>query len=343
MKAVVKYGLNPGETRLQDMPVPEIGENDVLVKVAAIGVCGTDPHMHRGTSAFSLQPPLIFGHEFAGIIVKAGAAVRGWKVDDRVTAETHADYCGVCDLCRRNLYHLCRDRKGFGFKAHGAFAEYVKVPSRILHRVPEAVDLEVAALTEPLCVAHKALTDSSRITHGDEVAVIGPGPIGLLCVAMARLCGASRIEVIGTSADAMRLELARQYGATGTYDSAAADLRAVLRGSDGYGYSLVVDTAGVAATLDLSLDLVRPGGQITKIGWGPKPVGFSLDRLLHKSATLRGHFSHTWDTWEAALRLIEAGLVDMRPLITHVLPLESWEQAFELVETQKALKVVLKP
>ncbi len=343
MRAVVKYGRNPGETRLQDMPMPIIGENDVLVQVAAIGVCGTDPHMHHGTSAFQVEPPLIFGHEFAGIIVEAGAGVTGWKAGDRVTAETHADYCGACDMCRTNLYHLCRDRKGFGFKAHGAFAEYVKVPSRILHRVPAGLSLEVASLTEPLCVAHKALCDSSRIVPGDEVVIIGPGPIGLLCAAVAKLCGASKIEVIGTASDAKRLEIAKLYGATGTHDSASADLRAVLRGSDGYGYPLVVDTAGVSATLDLSLDLVRPGGQITKIGWGPKPVGFSLDRLLHKSATLRGHFSHTWDTWEAALRLLEAGLVDMKPLITHVLALEQWEEAFELVETQQALKVVLKP
>jgi alcohol dehydrogenase/L-iditol 2-dehydrogenase len=209
--------------------------------------------------------------------------------------------------------------------------------------VPTGLPLDIAALTEPLCVAHKALTSSSTIIPGDEVVVIGPGPIGLLCVAIAKLCGASRIEVIGTAGDEKRLEIAMTYGATRAIDSSREDPRAVLRGSDGYGYPLVVDTAGVGPTLDLSLDLVRPGGQITKIGWGPKPVNFSLDRLLHKSATLRGHFSHTWDTWEAAIRLMEAGLIDMKPLVTHTLPLEKWEEAFELVETQQALKVVLIP
>ncbi len=343
MKAVVKYGINPNETRLQEMPKPVIGPDDVLVRVEAIGVCGTDPHMHRGTSAFNIVPPLVFGHEFAGVIEEVGGNVTGWSAGDRVTAETHADYCGVCDLCRRNLYPLCRDRKGFGFKVHGAFAEYVRVPSRILHRVPAGLALEFAALTEPLCVAHKALTSSSTIIPGDEVVVIGPGPIGLLCVAVARLCGAASIDVIGTDGDEKRLDIARTYGATRVINSSGEDPRAVLRGSDNYGYPLVVDTAGVSATLDLSLDLVRPGGQITKIGWGPKPVGFSLDRLLHKSATLKGHFSHTWDTWEAAIRLMEAGLIDMKPLITHTLPLEQWEEAFELVETKQALKVVLVP
>jgi L-iditol 2-dehydrogenase len=343
MRAVVKYGLNPGETRLMDMPEPQIGPSDVLVKVAAIGVCGTDPHMHRGTSAFNIQPPLIFGHEFAGTIVEVGRDVTGWLVGDRVTAETHADYCGVCSLCRSNQYHLCRDRKGFGFKAHGAFAEWVAVPQRILHRVPDNIPLEVAAITEPLCVAHNALNKSSRVIPGDRVAIIGPGPIGLLCAMVAKLGGASEIAVIGTAGDEMRLEIARTYGATVTMNSSREDARVLVRTGDGYGYPLVVDTAGVSATLDLSLDLVRPGGQITKIGWGPQPVGFSLDRLLHKNATLKGHFSHTWDTWEAVLQLMATGQADLAPMITHQLPLEQWEQAFELVENKEALKVVLIP
>jgi L-iditol 2-dehydrogenase len=343
MRAVVKYGTNPGETRLMDMPEPQPGPSDVLVKVAAIGVCGTDPHMHNGTSAFDIKPPLIFGHEFAGTIAAVGAAVTGWQVGERVTAETHADYCGVCSLCRSNQYHLCRDRKGFGFKAHGAFAEWVAVPQRILHHVPDNVPLDVASITEPLCVAHNALTKSSRIIPGDRVAIIGPGPIGLLCALVAKLCGASEILVVGTDGDDMRLAIAPTYGATVTMNSSREDPRRMVQLGDGYGYQLVVDTAGVSATLDLSLDLVRPGGQITKIGWGPKPVGFSLDRLLHKSATLRGHFSHTWDTWEAVLQLMATGQVDLGQIITHRLPLEQWAHAFELVENKEALKVVLVP
>jgi L-iditol 2-dehydrogenase len=343
MRAVVKYGLNPGETRLMDMPEPKTGPADVLVKVAAIGVCGTDPHMHRGTSAFNIQPPLIFGHEFAGTIVELGRDVTGWQVGDRVTAETHADYCGVCSLCRTNQYHLCRDRKGFGFKAHGAFAEWVAVPQRILHRVPDSIPLTVASITEPLCVAHNALNKSSRVIPGDRVAIIGPGPIGLLCAMIARLNGASEIAVIGTAGDDMRLEIAKAYGATVTMNTSREEARVLVKAGDGYGYPLVVDTAGVSATLDLSLDLVRPGGQITKIGWGPQPVGFSIDRLLHKNATLKGHFSHTWDTWEAVLQLMATGQADLGQIITHQLPLEQWEHAFELVENKEALKVVLVP
>lgn len=344
MKAVVKYDNIAGATEIRDVPIPTIGDDDVLVKIAYIGVCGTDPHMHKNLSSIKLNLPLIFGHEFSGIIQKTGKNVNRYSIGDRVTAETHADYCGKCELCRNNKYHLCRDRKGFGFQTDGAFAEFVKVPMRILHRVPENISLKEASLTEPLCVAYKALVSNSTINPGDSVVVIGPGPIGLLCIKIAQIRGASEIIAIGTSGDENRLLMAKEYGATRVINSSVDDARKVLSElGDGYGVNLVVDTAGVSQTLDLSLDLVRPFGQITKIGWGVKPVNFSLDRLLSKSITLKGHFSHTWDVWEKCLVLMSDGKVDLKPLITHELAITDWEKAFELVETRQAMKVVLRP
>lgn len=344
MKAVIKYDNVAGATEVREIPVPEITGNDVLVKVSYIGICGTDPHMHKNLVSFQMDVPLVFGHEFSGTIVQVGDNVRGWQVGDRVTAETHADYCGECVLCRTNQYHLCKERKGYGFRTHGAFAKYVKVPARILHRVPNSVSLLEASLTEPLCVAYKALICNSSIYPGDSVIVIGPGPIGLLCVNMAKLAGASEIIAVGTVGDEKRLNMARDYGATITINSSETNAMDVIQKmGDGYGVDLVVDTAGVSATLALSMDAVRPGGQITKIGWGPKPVGFSLDPIISKSVTLKGHFSHTWDVWEKCLVLMEKGQVDLKPLITHELPIDEWEKGFELVETKEAMKVVLRP
>ena len=344
MKAVVKYDNIAGATEVREVEIPEPGSEDVLVKVAYIGICGTDPHMHHNHSSIKINVPLIFGHEFAGTIEKVGTGVRGWTVGDRVTAETHADYCGECFLCRTNKYHLCRERKGFGFQAHGAFAKYVKVPARILHKVPENVSLREASLTEPLCVAYKSIVDSSTVRPGDTVVVIGPGPIGLLCMKMCQLAGASNIIAIGTDGDESRLEIAKKYGATLELNSSIQDATAeIISIGDGYGADLVVDTAGISATLALSMELVRPLGQITKIGWGPKPVGFSLDPLLKKSATLRGHFSHTWDSWEKCLTLMATGQVDLEPLISHELPIDQWEKGFELIESKKGIKVVLTP
>jgi L-iditol 2-dehydrogenase len=344
MKAVVKYENKPNATELRDVPVPEIGPNDVLVEVAYVGVCGTDPHMHRGTVLFAFNCPFILGHEFAGKITKVGEQVGNWKIGDRVTAETHADYCGHCALCRTNNYHLCKQRKGFGFHLDGAFTKCVKVPSRILHRVPDNVSLKAASLTEPFCVAYKSVICNSTLNPGDTVVVIGPGPIGLLCMKMAQMAGASQIIAIGTEGDDDRLELSRSFGATITINSSKQDpLQTIMSLGDGLGADLVVDTAGASATLKLSMDAVRPNGQITKIGWGPKPVNFSLDPLIAKSVTFKGHFSHTWDVWEKCLTMMSKGQVDLEQLITHELPIDRWEEAFELVENREANKVVLTP
>ncbi|NSW93302.1 MAG: zinc-binding dehydrogenase [Bacteroidales bacterium] len=344
MKAVVKYADAPGATELRDVPVPEPGETDTLVEVAYAGVCGTDPHLHRNTSAFKFVKPFILGHEFSGTIVKTGAKVTRFSVGDRVTSETHAEYCGKCPLCRTNNYPLCRERKGYGFHVDGAFTRYVKVPERILHKVPDNVSLKAASITEPFCVAYKALVSNSTVKPGDLVVIIGPGAIGILCARLAQLSGAAEIIVIGTEGDERRLELSKEYGATMTIDSSKEDpLGKIMASGDGYGADLILDLAGSSSTLKLSIDAVRPGGQITKIGWGRHPVGFSLDPLIAKSAILRGHFSHTWDVWEKCLTLMGKGLVDTEKLITHELGIDQWEKAFEMSESKEAVKVVLKP
>jgi len=344
MKAVVKYDNTAGATEIRDVPVPEIGETDVLVKVAYIGICGTDPHIHKNLISFKVNVPLVLGHEFAGTIVKVGNRVRDYKLGDRVTAETHADYCGGCVLCKTNQYHLCRERKGYGFQANGAFAKFVKVPERILHRVPDNVTLKEASLTEPLCVAYKAIIDNQTVKPGDVAVVIGPGPIGVLCTKMLQVAGVSQIIVVGTDGDDERLSLAEKYGATLTLNSSKDNVASIVKAiGDKYGVDLVLDTAGSSATLALSMELVRPGGQITKIGWGPKPVSISLDPIIQKSVTLKGHFSHTWDVWEKCLTLMSNNQIDLSPMITQELPLDQWERGFHLIESKKAMKVVLMP
>ncbi|NLM98089.1 MAG: alcohol dehydrogenase catalytic domain-containing protein, partial [Halanaerobiaceae bacterium] len=312
--------------------------------VDSIGICGSDPHMHHNNVSYPVEVPLILGHEFSGIIAKTGSRVEKFKTGDRVTAETHAEYCGKCLLCRTNDYRLCRDRKGYGFGVDGAYAEYVKVPERILHRVPDNVSLEEAALTEPLCVAYNVVVEKMKVKPGDVAVVIGPGPIGILACKMLELSGASEIIVIGTGGDEKRLEMAGKYGATMIINSDNTDpVPIVLEKNEGYGADVVVDAAGPAATLKLSLELVRPSGIINKVAWGPEPVDFSLDKLISKAVTLQGSFSHTWDIWEKCLKVMEEGQVNLADLITHRLSLEDWEKGFELVESREGIKVVLKP
>ena len=344
MKAVVKYDNVAGATEVREVPVPSIGPDDVLVETAYIGICGSDPHMHHNKVSYKVNVPLILGHEFAGVIAEVGANVTGWKVGDRVTSETHADFCGKCVLCRTNNYHVCRERKGYGFQIDGAFAKYVRVPSRILHKVPDNVSLKEAALTEPLCVAYSSLVKHSPLKPGDLVVIIGPGPIGLLCTKIASILGASDIVVVGTDGDDARMEIAKKMGATMTINSSQQDPVPIIMGMrDGYGANLVVDAAGFSPTLKLSLDVVRPCGQINKIGWGPGPVGFSLDQLISKAATLQGTFSHNWDVWEKCLVLMGERTVDLGEVITHELPLDQWQKGFDLMETKEGLKIVLTP
>ena len=344
MKAVVKYDNVDGATEVREVPIPAIGPDDVLVKVGYIGICGSDPHMHHNKVSYKVNVPLILGHEFSGTIEKVGANVKGWNIGDRVTSETHADYCGKCVMCRTNNYHVCRERKGYGFQIDGAFSKYVKVPSRILHKLPDNVSLKEAALSEPLCVAYSSLVKHADIKPGDLVVVIGPGPIGLLCVKMASILGASDIVVVGTDGDDGRMELAKKWGATRTINSSKEDPVPVIMGMrDGYGADLVVDAAGFSPTLKLSLDVVRPCGQINKIGWGPGPVGFSLDQLISKAVALQGTFSHNWDVWEKCLILMSEKTVDLNEIITHELTLDQWHKGFELMESKEGLKIVLTP
>jgi alcohol dehydrogenase/L-iditol 2-dehydrogenase len=344
MKAVVKYDNVAGATELREVPIPAIGPDDVLVKIAYIGICGSDPHMHHQHVSYPVNVPVILGHEFSGTIVELGANVTGWSVGEPVTAETHAKYCGKCVLCRTNNYHVCREREGFGFMVDGAFAEYIRVPGRLLHKLPAGVSMKEAAVTEPLCVSYSAMVKHADIRPGDLVVVIGPGPIGLLCTKMASIQGASSIVVVGTDGDESRLELAKKLGATLTINSSKQDpVPIIMDMHEKYGADLVVDAAGFSPTLKLSLDVVRPCGQINKLGWGPAPVGFSLDPLIAKAATLKGLFSHNWDVWEKALVLIKNKQVDLTQVVTHVMPLDKWHEAFEIMEKKEGLKILLQP
>ncbi|MFH0963568.1 MAG: zinc-binding dehydrogenase, partial [Planctomycetota bacterium] len=288
--------------------------------------------------------PVIQGHEFSGTIREVGKKVKGWKLGDRVTSETHAYVCGECIFCKSGEVNLCPDRLGFGYGTNGAFAKFVKVPARILHRLPENVPFEHAALTEPACVSYNAIVVKSELRPGEPLMVIGPGPIGLFAVQMARISGAAPIALVGTQADAKRLEIGKKLGATHTFVADREDAaNKVMELTNGLGVPLIIDAAGRSKAVELALATVRRSGQITKVGWGPQPLGLSLDPLLSKAARLQGTFSHTYRTWEAVLALMSAGEIRMEPMISHTFPVSEWHKAYELVDKREAVKVVLVP
>jgi len=336
--AVVNYAADKGSVELRDVDIPIIGEEDVLLEVANVGVCGSDLHQWTGDHSWPVNYPVVLGHEFGGHIVETGTRVTGWKPGDRVVSETAAVIDTNNPMSRRGLYNLDPTRKGFGYGVNGAMTRYVKVPARCLHHVPQELAFEKACLTEPCCVAFNAVVENARVKPGDRIVVLGPGTIGILCAAVAKLCGAD-VAIVGLEADMHRLQIAQQYGC----DIIIRDASEWANHRDGLGADGVIDAAGVSITLKTALDLVRPNGFISKVGWGRQPLNFSLDILVQKNIMLQGSFSHNWPVWERVIALLASGKLNVSPIIGGVWPVSDWHEAFEKMHKGEVVKSVLKP
>ena len=336
--AVVNFAPEPLSVELREFSRPTAGPDDVILSVEAVGVCGSDLHQWTSSHSWPVNYPVVLGHEFGGIVAETGSAVQGWKEGDRVVSETAAVIDPNSPMTRAGLYNLDPNRKGFGYGVNGAMTRFVRVPARCLHRVPPSLSMEHAALTEPCCVAYNAVINNARISPGDRVLVLGPGPIGILCAAMARLAGAE-VALVGLERDRPRLEIAKKYGC----ETIIGDASAWARERDGLGVDGVIDAAGASAALKTALELARPGGWISKVGWGPQPLGFSLDPLVLKNLTLQGSFSHNWPIWERVLALLASGRLDLKPIVGGVWPLTEWHDAFEKMHSGAIVKAVLRP
>lgn len=344
MQALVKYDNRPGAVELREVAgPPPPGRNEVLLEVRAAGVCGSDLHMWQENHSWEIRLPLVLGHEFCGVVADAGAGVTHFKAGDRVACETAARVCGQCSYCLGGAYNLCPQRLGYGALADGAFTRYVTARPEILHRIPDNVPFAHAALTEPVCVAYNALVEkTAAMKPGDLVVIQGAGTIGIMALLVARLRGASEIIVLGTEVDEHRLGVAAELGAGRVINIREEDpVEYVMSRSDGFGADLVVDCSGVSVALKQALAMVRPNGLITKIGWGPEPLGFNLDPLVAKAVTLQGSFSHTFNTWERVLGLMGSGQLNLDPVIGGQYPLADWHSAFEHMEAGKNVKSVL--
>jgi alcohol dehydrogenase/L-iditol 2-dehydrogenase len=336
--AVVNYAPEKGSVEIREIEMPLIGEEDVLLEVENVGVCGSDLHQWKSDHSWPVNYPVVLGHEFGGRIAALGNRITAWNIGDRVVSETAAIINPGSPLTRSGLYNLDPDRKGFGYGVNGAMTRYVKVPARCLHHIPDNLPFEQACLTEPCCVAYNAVVENSNINPGDKVVVIGPGTIGILCAAIAKLCGAD-VAVAGLAADEQRLKIARQYGC----ETIIGDATEWAGSKDGLGAHTVIDAAGSSYALKIAMDIVRPKGHITKVGWGPQPMGFSLDPLVQKNITLQGSFSHNWPIWEKVISLLASGRLDVKPIIGGIWPITQWEDAFNKMYRGEIVKSVLKP
>ena len=342
MKVIVKYDLADRAIEVRDVPEPVLLPGHVLISLKAVGVCGSDVHMWRNSQSWEVKLPLVLGHESAGVISAVASDVTGWKVGDRVVCETAAKICGLCALCRTGRYNLCPQREGYGAIRDGAFSELLLAEPRVLHKIPDNVPFEQACMTEPFAVAYTAIVERTEIKPGDIVVIQGAGTIGQLAAQMARLRGAGTIVMLGVTIDKARLEKAKELGVDYTLDVSKDDVPAFIQNlGDGLGAHVVIDATGVSSALKQALEIVRPFGTIVKVGWGPQPLGFSLDPLVAKAITLVGSFSHTWSTWEAVLSMFATGRLETQKVLGGIYQLNDWEEAFEAMEQGHNIKSVI--
>ena len=342
MKAVVKTQPGHGHVELIDMPEPDAGPGQVVIEIRAAGICGTDIHIYHGD--YLLKPPVILGHEFAGQVVAVGPGVTRCHVGDRVTVNPSAGrLCGDCRYCRIGAPFFCVDRAALGSGMHGAFARHCGVRQEVVYQLPENLDYDIGALCEPFACSLQAVIELTEIKPSEVVVISGPGPIGLLCMMLAKTHGA-RVVMLGTSADDKRMALAGQLGAEITINVEVDNAREIISDlTDGYGAGVVIECAGVEASANQCLDVVKALGCYTQVGLFGTPVKINLDQVVIKQLRMQGSMCHTWDTWERTLSFLAQNLIDLSPLISEILPLSRWEEGFEKVMNKEAIKILLHP
>ena len=344
MRAVVKYRSGDGFVDLKEIPTPVIGRDEVLIKVGMAGICGSDIHILH--DEFLNYPPVIMGHEFAGQIVKIGKAVAGWEEGDRVVSEPHTGSCGLCWLCRTGNPQICSKKRAIGSGTDGAFAEFIKVPAWLLHRIPEGVSFEEASLTEPTAICIHCVLERVGIVPGDFVAVLGPGPIGLLTAQLVREAGAGHVLVAGRSSDAgLRLKVAKKLNVEYVVNVDKEDIASEIENlTHRRGADVVVEASGSPEAINQAFQIVRRGGKICALGMTKKEkVEVPWNIGIVKGIQVVLPFSSGYTSWERALALIALRKIDVRTLITHRFSLEDWSNAFSLVEKGQAIKAVLVP
>ncbi len=344
MKALVKKAKGIGQIELLDYPVPQVKEECVLLRIEVAGICGSDLKIYNDDHPYF--PPVILGHEFSGEIVEVGPGVQGWKKGDRVVSEVHGLVCGHCRFCLSGEKHVCPSKRALGWGIDGAFAEYVHVPSWLLHRIPDGVSFEEAALMEPLAIAVHGILERAKVDPEDFVVVLGCGPIGLLALQMARAEGASQVFITGVNLDEkLRLKMAKDLGADRTINVQKEDPVAIVKeATRGIGADLVIEVSGSPAAIRQGLGMVRTHGRFLAIGIpAEQEVGIPWKEIIFKAPSLIFHFSSCYSSWERGLSLLEHQKVDMNALITKVLPIKDWEKGFNLAKSGEAIKVLLKP
>ncbi len=345
MKAVVKYGKGKGLVEIQEIPEPKIKKDDeVLIEVKAVSVCGSDLHIYHDSHPY--WPPVVLGHEFSGVIIDVGKEVKGWKIGDRIVSETRTGSCGVCYLCQSGFPQVCEQKRPYGIGINGAYTKYVVGPARLLHRLPDNIPFEVGAVIEPIAICVTSILERCGLQAGESVVITGPGPIGLISLAIAKAAGARMVGITGTSGDeGVRVEKAKELGADFTIIVDKEDpVQKILGMTEGLGVDILIETSGSGKAIYQAFEMVRRLGKVCAIGIsGREEVPIPYDQGIFKALRFDFCFSSSWTAWERTIGLVSKGLLPAEKLISHKLPLEKWEEAFHLLENLQAAKVILIP
>jgi len=342
MKALRKVRRGPGHVDLVNVDSPRPREGEVIVEVQYAGICGTDIHILHDLYP-KARPPVTLGHEFCGVISELGPNVQGWKVGDRVTVESAADFCRICEFCRSGQTQRCEKRQAFGSGRDGAFASFAATRQDGLYRLPDHVSFQEGALCEPLACAVHAVMERSSIEPGKTVLVTGPGSIGLLVLQVAKAVEAT-VVISGLQRDEERLKLAERMGADHCVRIDQQDPHPLIHElTSGMGVDAAYECSGAMGALSDCLQGVRKGGEIVQVGLFGHTIELNYDDVTFKEVQIKGSFTHNRGTWKKAIELLRDRKVDLASLVSGEFPLDQWEEAFRLFEKGMGLKYLLYP
>ncbi len=337
MLAVVKEGPGAGFA-LRDVPRPRPLPGTVIVRVKAVGICGTDIPIFDGIR--SVPYPLIPGHEIAGIIDEVGPGVEGWQVGDRVVVGLVVG-CGTCEYCRRGDEPLCPNIRELGIHVDGGYAEYLRAPASTLHRLPEDMSFVAGASADPVASSYRGIR-RLRINPEDRVVIFGPGPIGLYALQAVAAHSPRVLMMVGRSPE--RLQVALDLGATHVFSTRQGDVaQAVAEVTGGRMANIIIEATGNPAVMPDLLQVAARGAHILLVGIFHQPTTIHLDPLVRHELQIKGSFCYNWDDLEASIELLRRGIVRTDGIVTHVLPLAEMSKALELIKNRQAIKVILEP
>lgn len=338
MKALVKRERQEG-LWLEDVPMPHVGDEDVLIKVKKSSICGTDVHIWKwdAWAQKTIPVPMVVGHEFMGVIVEIGRNVKDFKVGQRVSGEGHIT-CGICPNCKKGLKHVCSNTLGVGVHRPGSFAEYISLPAENVFALPDSIPDDLAAIFDPFGNAtHTAL---SFDLVGEDVLITGAGPIGIMAAAIARHAGARHVVI--TDMNDYRLEIASHMGATKTVNIAKESLKEETeRMGINYGYTVGLEMSGAPAGLNTMLEAMQHGGKVALLGILPPNTTIDWDLVIFKMLQLKGIYGREiFSTWYKMTHMLESGL-NLSPIITHHFPIDRFKEGFDVMISGQSGKVIL--